>query len=71
MNSEHDRPNCGGRWRPYLINIRLYWRCESCRALASRSWSVDQAVALENCLGTVLRELTAAGQKVLGEERER
>lgn len=70
MTLEHDLPNCRGHWKHQLIGKHLYWRCKGCGATAYHSDAVADAAILENCLGTVLRQLIEAGRLILEQERE-
>ena len=68
MTLAHDDPTCCGRWKYRLIGGNLYWGCKGCGAMERHSEAVADAATLENSLGTVLQELTSAGQRILDGE---
>ena len=68
MTLSHTHLNCAGRWKYRLIGGDLYWGCKGCGATARHSDAVADAAILENSLGTVLLELTSAGQRILDGE---
>ena len=64
MTLGHDHSNCGGRWQYQLIGGELYWVCKGCGAVTRHCDAVADAALLENALGTVLQDLTTAGQRL-------
>ncbi len=70
MSLTHHHPDCTGRWDQELIAGRLYWRCESCRAIGYHADVVAEAAIQENQLGTTLRQLADAGEWLILDAEE-
>lgn len=68
MTLPHHYLDCTGHWKHEVVGNHLFWRCRKCRALVYHSDEVADAAILENCLGSVLQELTAVGKQLLDGE---
>ncbi|MDB4948212.1 MAG: hypothetical protein JWM27_861 [Gemmatimonadetes bacterium] len=62
----HTFPDCTGRWRPKRGGEDIMsWRCDACRARIPHTDAVGDAALAENRLGTLLRDLTRQGGRLL------
>ena len=63
--SLHRTAQCTGVWRREHSDSLMFWRCDTCRALAASSKEVNRAVIQENVLGRELEQLAAEGRRLL------
>ena len=65
--SLHRTAHCTGVWRREQSDSLMFWRCDSCRALAASSKEVNRAVIQERVLGRELEQLAGQGRRLLEE----
>jgi hypothetical protein len=66
VSPAHAHGDCTGRWRARRDGEGvMWWRCDGCRARVPHTDEVANAALAENRLGTLLRDLTRQGGRLL------
>ena len=65
MRLPHRTPKCTGAWFWDCHGTLVYWRCDTCRALAYPSVEINRAITREHLLGREIVRLAAEGRELL------